>query len=126
MPLEAARAFVASLPWRQVRTDLTYNAEGKRAENGEPPHPHSYVILEWPEIAAEGFWGVVNLIRDTGYLGAYSPPYDPGRRMVSRYLDLLGDGYVYWHVHPNQLCRTRIEDRQHKRLPEQIAMEVDR
>ena len=87
--------------------------------------PHWYVIQEWDEVGGERFQAFAALIRAEGHKGRYIRPYNP-RPLINHYLE-LGDGFVYWYIHPNQLCRTRIEWQQHEPIPEQMTLtEEDR
>jgi hypothetical protein len=107
MSLRQAEAFIAAVPWRQVRQVIDPTTPVQK-----PPDPHQYVILGWREVPGRDFERFVALIRAEGYRGRYAPPYDPGRVMTNRYLQ-LGD-WVYWFIHPNMLNRHRAEHRQHE------------
>jgi hypothetical protein len=108
MSMGEAEAFVAGLPWRQVRG----TPEGPAHR---PPDRHSYVIAaslardDRVELAR-----FVALIKTQGYRARYRPPYDPDQVMVNHYL-ALPDGRYYWYVGNGQLCRS--ESRQHEPLP---------
>jgi hypothetical protein len=112
--LQRARAFVASVPWRRVR-EVPEGPLNKSAER------HWYVILDWESVDTDEALWFAALIQKHGHRGRYVPPYS-GKPQVNRYLD-MPDGFVYWRIWPNQLCRTRIEFGQHERLPEQLTLD---
>jgi hypothetical protein len=113
MTLPEAREFIASVPWRQVQ-DRPARGEGVLPV---APDRHWYVINGWPEVPADLYWAFVRLVKRKGYLGRYTAPYRPDRTQVNSYLEI--DQHVYWTVPPKQICRTRIEHRQHEPIPEQ-------
>jgi hypothetical protein len=119
--LDEARAWLAELPFRWVRTELSYDAEGERDERGKPPDPHQYVILGWRGVEQPEFGRFVELIRARGYRARYSPPYAPERVMVNHYLEL--DGWIYWFIAPDMLNRQRAASPQHTRLARVEEME---
>jgi hypothetical protein len=106
--LTRAQSFVASVPWRAVKT------EPGGAE------PHSYVIRGWSSVDPDELDWFTTLIRREGHRGRYTPPYS-GKAQVNRYLDL--NEYVYWWIWPRMLNRTRIDFAQHERLPEQLTLD---
>lgn len=108
MTLDEAKAFIASVPWRQVREDRG------------PIDSHEYVINGWPEVDADDYWDFVRLIKRDGERGRYAPPYDPTRWMENSYLEI--DKHVFWAIPPKQICRTLIEHRQHEPLGEQLEL----
>jgi hypothetical protein len=110
MLIGEAEQFVNQLPWRWVRKDS--GAE-----------PHQYVIRTWVEVDENQFWEFIRLVERDGYLARYVRPYAPDRPMVNSYL-VIG-AHVHWAIPPNQLCRTRVEDRQHEPLPEQLRLEEE-
>ncbi len=110
MTLDEAREFVASVPWRSVKG----TPEGPA---NKPPEPHQYAINGWREVPADLYWRFVGLVDRLGYRGSYTPPYRPDRPQVNSYLEI--GPHVYWTVPPKQICRTRIEHRQHEPIPEQ-------
>jgi hypothetical protein len=112
--LDAARSFIAGLPWRWVQARPA-------GPLNKPPEPHQYVIEMWDEVDRIEFARFVATIRRFGYRGRYLIPYT-GRTMVGRYL--VVDDHVYWSV-PNQLCRTLVENRQHEPLDDDAITEED-
>jgi hypothetical protein len=113
MTLDEAREFVSNLPWRKVKTDPWF----KDGVEQKPADPHWYVINGWPEVPADLYWAFVRLVKREGYRGRYVAPYRHDRPMVIRYLE-IGE-HVYWTIPPKQICRTRIEWKQHTPIPEQ-------
>lgn len=125
--LDRAREFIASVPWRQV---------GNRPGGplNKPAEPHEYVIGRPPGgLDTAEFWWLVDLIREHGYRGKYTAPYND-RTMVNRYLVI--DQHVYWSIRSQpSLNRTPVEHRQHEpiddstyvetREPEQAQMVLD-
>lgn len=125
----SAVAFADAVRWQPVRS-LAARLDGHDpCEPGAPvpcPYqeelfgpgeavadPHWYVIREWSSVDDDDFDEFARLIRACGYRARYIRPYDP-RPLVNHYLE---DGeWVYWFIYPNQLCRTRIEWRQHEPL----------
>ena len=118
MTIDEARAFIAEVPWRQVKQIPV--GEGLTEEEAiekwgeyrhEKPDPHQYVILEWREVDDADFERFRRLIRDTGYRATYRAPYRPDYEMRNWYLEI--DGWCYWWIYPNMLNRERAEDRKH-------------
>ena len=107
--LTQARAFIESVPWRQVRG----TPEGPL---NKPPDPHQYVILGWESVDTEQFWLFVDHIRGHGYRGRYTAPYN-GRTMTNRYLPI--DEWCYWFIRPRMLNRCLAELRQHERIDDE-------
>ena len=109
--LARAREFIDSVPWRQV---------GNRPGGplNKPAEKHWYHIISTEH--APGAWEFVDLIREHGYRGRYTPPYS-GRTMTFRYLEI--DEHVFWFVWPRQIAKTRIEFQQHERIDDSIRME---
>jgi hypothetical protein len=103
-----AEQWVAGLPWRRVREDRG------------PIDSHEYVISTWDEVDIDLYWAAVRLIKREGYQGVYRAPYRPEVEMRNAYLEI--DQHVYWAIPPKQICRTRIEDRQHEPVPEQESL----
>ena len=95
--------FIQDAPWRWVKS--TPEPGGME--------PHQYVILNWQEVDTPTAWKFIDLIRRTGYRGRYTPPYN-NREQRNWYLEV--EPWVFWFIGPRQLCRTRIEYRQHERL----------
>jgi hypothetical protein len=112
--LRRAQAFIASVPWRKVR-------QVPEGPLHKPAEPHEYVLTGWPSVDDDEALWFAALIRQHGHKGRYVPPYS-GKPQINHYLD-LPDGFVYWRIWPNQLCRTRIEFGQHERLPEQLTLD---
>ena len=112
MTKEQALAFIERVPWRWVREDRG------------PIDPHQYVISDWPEVEVGLYWEFVRLVRREGYQGTYRAPYRPEVELRNHYLEL--DGWVYWTIPPTQICRTRIEDRQHEPVPANQRLREDR
>lgn len=110
MTVEEQRAFIESVPFRPVRGV----PEGPL---NKPPDPHEYVIAEWSEVDREQFFRFVATIRQLGYRGKYTAPYN-NRTMVNWYLQL--DGWCYWFIRPVMLNRCRAELKQHEPLSEQL------
>lgn len=106
-----ARAWLTTLPFRDVDTERKYNAEGEPDPSGAACDPHAYVILGWREVDAATFWRFVALIRAEGYRGRYAAPYAPDRVMTNTYLRI--DEWIYWFIGPRMLNRQRAEDVQH-------------
>lgn len=114
--VDDARAFIAAVPWRQVQDRP---AEG--TEVAAHPDPHQYVILGWTEVPDHGFRHFAKLIKDTGYKGRYTPPYNPSKTYTNRYLEV--DGWIYWWVYPKMMNRQRADlPLQHERIPEQTSL----
>lgn len=83
---------------------------------GDIADPHWYIIRNWSRVDDEGFRFLAKVIRSLGYRAEYRAPY--WRKFyVNRYLDL--EGYVYWWVYPNQLCRTKAGWNSRRPLPAQ-------
>lgn len=110
MTLDEAREWVTTFPWRKVRSDAP----------GSQMDPHWYVINGWDEVPADLYWRFVRLVKRKGYKGRYTARYRPDRPMVNSYLE-IGE-HVYWTIPPKQICRTRIEYRQHEPIPEQGSL----
>lgn len=107
-----ASEWLTTLPFRDVNTERTYNAQGEDDPDGAACDPHAYVILGWREVDPRMFWRFAELIRAEGYEGTYAPPYDPDRVMTNTYLQ-VGE-WNYWFIGPNQLARHHSSCRQHK------------
>ena len=110
MTTDQARAFIAAVPWRQVK-DVPVGEglpDGGVERYGEhrhvKPDPHQYVIREWREVADNDFDRFVELIRQDGY-----------HEMRNWYLEI--DGWCYWFISPRMLNRERAEDRKHVPIP---------
>lgn len=117
MTLTKAREWLARMAFRNVNTDLRYDDQGRRDEDGEACDPHAYVILGWNGIEREAFWGFVDLIRSQGHKGRYAPPYAPDRAMTNTYLQI--DDWIYWFIWPKMLNRQHKDHQQHKPILEQ-------
>lgn len=104
--LARARRFVEAMPFRHVRDATHGNPESKM-------DPHEYIIGSWERVPWDDFWWFVGAIEQHGHWGRYQARYSD-RGYVRKYLD-IGDR-VYWFIKPFQLCRTKIEYRQHERL----------
>lgn len=113
MTLDEARAWLATLPFKDVDTTVRYDADG-RNPNGSACDPHAYVILGWRETDPSEFWQFVSLIRAKGYPGRYSPPYDLERVMTNTYLQI--DDWIYWFIGPGMLNRQHRDHKQHERI----------
>lgn len=108
IPPEIVR-FIEASPWRWVKS--TPEPGGME--------PHQYVIRHWREVDTPTFWKFVDLIRERGHRGRYTPPYN-NRPQTNYYFEHAE--FVYWHIWPIQLCRTKIEYRQHQRLDDKPAL----
>ncbi len=117
MTTDEARAFIAAVPWRQVK-DVPVGEglpDGGVERYGDhrhvKPDPHQYVIRGWREIADDDFDRFVAMVRRDGYPATYRAPYRPDHEMRNRYLEI--DGWCYWFIWPRMLNRERAEDRKH-------------
>jgi len=121
MTTDQARAFIAAVPWRQVK-DVPVGEglpDGGVERYGEhrhvKPDPHQYVIRDWREVPDEGFGRFVAMIRRDGYRATYRAPYRPDHEMRNSYLEI--DGWCYWFISPRMLNRERAEHRKHVPIP---------
>jgi hypothetical protein len=117
MTLDEARRFIASVPWRQVQ-DRVYTDTPVHAR----PDPHQYVVESWAEVDRDQLWAFAQLIKELGYRGRYSAPYNPDRSYVYRYFRV--DAWVYWHM-GKLINRCPAEHRQHEVLPEQGELPIE-
>ena len=110
MTMEEARAWIARLPWVQVKA-IRYGADGRPDPNGELPDPHQYVIGSWREVDETDLGRFVALIRSQGYRATYTPPYRPEQVQRNHYLQV--DEWVYWFIRPQMLNRELAAHRKH-------------
>lgn len=116
MTIEELRRFISSAPFRHVKDATHGNPDSKM-------DPHEYIIGNWNNVDSDALRRFTYTIRVRGYRGRYRARYS-GRDQINHYL--IVDEHVYWFIPPMQLCRTKVEYRQHEPVEEQLTIEEAR